>query len=62
MAIYFVCNLDEQGRIAKRREIEAPSDAEAIAAGRATTTKTDESAHGFEVWLGNRMIFSSHGA
>jgi hypothetical protein len=55
---YFYYALDEGGHIFARHDIEAASDAGAVTASWDFSGK-DEEHHGFEVWVGCRLVFQS---
>jgi hypothetical protein len=48
--MYFCYELDEEGRISRRHEVEAENDEDAIVACRKTAVR-------FEVWLGSRLVY-----
>ncbi len=58
MQIYFYYALDEGGHIFARHDIEAVSDADAITSSWDYSAQ-DEDHHGFEVWIGRRLVFQS---
>lgn len=58
MQTYFYYALDEGGHIFARHDIEAASDADAVTSSRDFSGK-DEDHHGFEVWVGCRLVFQS---
>jgi hypothetical protein len=55
---YYYYELDAAGHIFARRDIEARNDAEAVSASW-NLQIMDSQHHGFEVWIGCRLVFQS---